>query len=55
MKEQILEYLKKRRDYMMGMVKESFDDSGEVNCCVFEVYLTYNAIISDIKNERFGV
>ena len=51
-KEKLLAYFTKRRDSIQEMMKEYFDKNGEVHCCQTEVYFTYNAIISDIKNDR---
>lgn len=52
MPEKILKYLKKRRDGMVELMKEKFKETREVDAIMLEVYLTYNAIISDIKNDR---
>lgn len=52
MKEKILEYLKKRSDGMMEMIKQNFKETEEIDSIMLEVYFTYNAIISDIKNDR---
>ncbi len=51
-KEQILEYLRKRRDYITNMMVERHKKMNEINCCELEVVFTYNALISDIKNDR---
>ncbi len=52
MKEKILEYLKKRKNYIADMMVKSFKKNGEINSIMLEVFFTYNAIISDIKNNR---
>jgi len=51
-KEILLKYLKKRRDSIQEMLKEHHYETGEIGCCVLEVYLTYNTMISDVKNDR---
>ncbi len=53
-KEKILSYLKKRRDYIAKMMGERHRNTQEVNCCELETFFTYNAIISDIKHDRLG-
>lgn len=50
--EKILVYLKKRKDYIMNRMKERQEKMNEVKCCELEALFTYNAIISDIKNDR---
>ena len=54
-REKILKYLTHRRDYITGMMTERHKKTNEVNCCEVEVLFTYNAIISDIKNDRLEV
>ena len=51
-KEILLKYLKKRRDSIKDIMIEHFKITDEVDCCQLEVYLTYNAMISDVKNDR---
>ncbi len=54
LKEKVLSYLKKRRDYIAKMMGERYRNTQEVNCCELETLFTYNAIISDIKHDRLG-
>ena len=51
-REILLAYFTKRRDSISGMMDEHFKATDEINCCQMEVYFAYNAIISDIKNNR---
>ena len=51
-KDRILKYLKIRQVSIVNMLKEEFKDTGEIDDKVLEVMFTYNAIISDIKNDR---
>ncbi len=51
-KESILKYLRKRRDYINNMMIKRYEKMHEVNCCELEVVSTYNALISDIKNDK---
>lgn len=48
----MLKYLKKRRDSMMLSIKKEFDETQEINNPMLESYFVYNAIVSDIKNNR---
>lgn len=51
-KSRILKYLKKRSVGIQKMMTEYHYETDEINCCQLEVFLTYNAMISDVKNER---
>ena len=51
-KEKILSYLKKREDSISSILVEKFQKTGEIDPPTLEVFFTYNAIISDIKNDR---
>lgn len=51
-KEMILKHLRHRRDYISNMMKERYRKIHEVNCCELEVFFTYNALISNIKNDK---
>ena len=52
MKEQILKYLKKRRDYIINLMQKHFEKTRDIDSAMLEVFFTYNAIISDITNNR---
>ena len=52
LKDRILKYLKKRKNGIGDMMIEYFRENGEINCCQLEVYLTYSAMIRDIKNDK---
>jgi len=52
LKGRILKYLKKRRDGIRKMLTEKFEETLEIDPTILEVLLTYNAIITDIKNNR---
>ncbi|KKN90900.1 hypothetical protein LCGC14_0224840 [marine sediment metagenome] len=50
--EDMLKYLKVRRDSIIMMISKNFKETQKIDTTHLEVYFTYNAIISDIKNER---
>ncbi len=51
-KQRVLKYLIKRRDYIINMIKKRWKDTREINSSELEVFLTYNATISDIKKDE---
>ena len=53
-KGRILKYLKIRKESIENMLKEGFKETGEIGPKALEVMFAYNAIISDIKNDRLG-
>ncbi len=52
LKEKILKYLKIRRDSITSMMWKRYRETNEIDSSELEVFFTYNAIISDIKNDR---
>ncbi len=51
-KEKILTHLRHRRDYITNMMSERYEKMKEINCCELEVLFTYNALISNVKNDK---
>jgi len=54
-KDKILKYLTHRRDSITDMMLDRWKKTWEIDDKELEVFLTYNAIISDIKHDRLEV